>query len=60
MDDTQISELKEKIRLLIVEDETAIRNSMAEYMQAMGFVTYMVESAEEALQDVFRAKDGNK
>jgi len=41
---------KEKNSILIVEDESAIRNSMGEYMEAVGFETYMVESAEEALE----------
>ena len=37
-------------RILIVEDESAIRNSMAEYMESVGYITYIAEDAEVALE----------
>jgi two-component system cell cycle response regulator len=50
MDETQLIENAGKTSLLIVEDESAIRNSLAEYMEAMGYITYLAESAEVALE----------
>jgi diguanylate cyclase (GGDEF)-like protein len=39
-------------RILIVEDESAIRNSMAEYMGAMGYQTFTAATAEAAIEQL--------
>ncbi len=41
---------KQGTRILIVEDDSAIRSSLAEYMQTVGFETCVAETAEEALE----------
>ena len=43
MKDHHLTNTDMTTRILIVDDESAIRNSMAEYMQSVGYVTYIAE-----------------
>lgn len=47
-----MSELETVRRILVVDDEPSVRESLAEYLEDCGYAVRMAASAEEALQSI--------